>query len=273
MELAPDRLATLVSSIGTAQFGRALLEVFSPRYGIVHGIAFEQETGAAPRVLLASAHNASENAATSDLVRSWTAHDHQHDPVLGSLEALASPHIATRYCDARDFGGQPRHDQFIERYYGHHGLGEEVDFWVRDGGKLQVLSLCKRRGEGFFTGDERHHVAQLAPLMLACVRQHSQRLPPTPTDSPQLAQDWTAARALKLARVRAAMHSAPCGLTPREADICAHMVMGYAAEAIGLCLGIATQTVASHRKRAYAKLGVSCQTELFAVWHRFADGR
>jgi DNA-binding CsgD family transcriptional regulator len=43
-------------------------------------------------------------------------------------------------------------------------------------------------------------------------------------------------------------------------------VLGHGAEATGPLLGIATQTVASHRKRAYAKLGIGSQAELFERW-------
>jgi len=56
----------------------------------------------------------------------------------------------------------------------------------------------------------------------------------------------------------------PCGLTQREADVCAAIALGYTTVGIGLNLGISVNTVATHRKRAYAKLGISCQNELFA---------
>jgi DNA-binding CsgD family transcriptional regulator len=53
------------------------------------------------------------------------------------------------------------------------------------------------------------------------------------------------------------------GLSPREAEICAHIVLGYSALAISLNLGISVNTVTTHRKRAYGKLRVCSQNELF----------
>jgi DNA-binding CsgD family transcriptional regulator len=52
-------------------------------------------------------------------------------------------------------------------------------------------------------------------------------------------------------------------LTPREAAVVRLLMRGYSAKAAGTKLGIATATAALHRKRAYAKLGVCSQAQLF----------
>jgi DNA-binding CsgD family transcriptional regulator len=53
-------------------------------------------------------------------------------------------------------------------------------------------------------------------------------------------------------------------LTPREAEICAGILMGHSTLGLSLSLGISANTVATHRKHAYAKLGIGSQCELFA---------
>ena len=63
--------------------------------------------------------------------------------------------------------------------------------------------------------------------------------------------------------LREIMALGPLKLTPREAEICASIIMGYSTEAISLNCSISINTVATHRKRAYAKLGISSQNELF----------
>ena len=55
------------------------------------------------------------------------------------------------------------------------------------------------------------------------------------------------------------------GLTQRELEVCAMIVTGHRAEAIGSLLGISAHTVATHRKNAYAKLEISGQSELFGI--------
>jgi DNA-binding CsgD family transcriptional regulator len=54
------------------------------------------------------------------------------------------------------------------------------------------------------------------------------------------------------------------GLTPREAEVCASIVLGRKVDGTSRRLNISAHTVATHRKRAYSKLGVSSQNELFA---------
>lgn len=77
--------------------------------------------------------------------------------------------------------------------------------------------------------------------------------------------DWTQTRGEKFAHLRTALLKDEGHLTLREAEICAYIVMGYTVFAISLLLGISPNTVATHRKRAYSKLGLSSQTELFNV--------
>lgn len=53
-------------------------------------------------------------------------------------------------------------------------------------------------------------------------------------------------------------------LSPREVQVCARIVTGHNAEAIALELELSGATVTTFRRRAYAKLGIASQSELFA---------
>lgn len=55
-------------------------------------------------------------------------------------------------------------------------------------------------------------------------------------------------------------------LTPRERAVIRLLLRGCSSKATGLELGIAPSTAAIHRKRAYAKLDVSSQAELFHLF-------
>ena len=54
------------------------------------------------------------------------------------------------------------------------------------------------------------------------------------------------------------------GLTRREAEVCASIVLGRKVAGTSRKLNISAHTVATHRKRAYSKLGIGSQNELFA---------
>jgi DNA-binding CsgD family transcriptional regulator len=51
-------------------------------------------------------------------------------------------------------------------------------------------------------------------------------------------------------------------LTEREIQVCAGIVRGLSSEGIANLLGLSINTVLTHRRRAYAKLGISSQNEL-----------
>lgn len=53
-------------------------------------------------------------------------------------------------------------------------------------------------------------------------------------------------------------------LSKREREVCARIATGHGAEAIALELGLSETTVITFRRRAYSKLGISSQAELFA---------
>jgi DNA-binding CsgD family transcriptional regulator len=55
-------------------------------------------------------------------------------------------------------------------------------------------------------------------------------------------------------------------LTPREAEVVRLLLRGHSTKAAAESLGIAVATTALHRKRTYAKLGVSSQAELFYLF-------
>ena len=68
-----------------------------------------------------------------------------------------------------------------------------------------------------------------------------------------------------------------CGapLSEREAAVCARIVAGYSAEGIGLDLGVSTHSVVTYRRRAFEKLGIATQKELFSLVlrrHRLLGG-
>jgi len=54
-------------------------------------------------------------------------------------------------------------------------------------------------------------------------------------------------------------------LTKRERQVCERILLGYTTTGIGLDLNVAPTSVSTYRKRAYAKLGISSQNELFAL--------
>lgn len=60
-------------------------------------------------------------------------------------------------------------------------------------------------------------------------------------------------------------------LSPREAEIAQLILKGHSSLSISLMLGIALPTVKTHRKNAYAKMGISTQQQLFNVFLQWQE--
>lgn len=56
-------------------------------------------------------------------------------------------------------------------------------------------------------------------------------------------------------------------LTTREIEVAMLSLSGFSSRAIGEKLSISFETVRAHKKHIYAKLGISSQSELFAMFY------
>lgn len=129
------------------------------------------------------------------------------------------------------------------------------------GGKVAVLddsghyvNFYRTAGLPPFSEREAANLSGLSDFVCRCVMRHNRLRPPGGVPA---ADGLNAIR--EVLGVRAA------GLSRREREVCARIVGGYSSEAIALHLGVAPSSVATYRKRAYGKLGISSQNELFAL--------
>jgi DNA-binding CsgD family transcriptional regulator len=69
----------------------------------------------------------------------------------------------------------------------------------------------------------------------------------------------------RIAALAARLHALDGRLPRRELDVLARILIGMTTEGIALDLRISENTVLTYRKRAYGRLNVSSQAELFAL--------
>lgn len=123
----------------------------------------------------------------------------------------------------------------------------------RAGDAVIALSIFRRRGPGRFSADCVAGLANLAPMLLAAIGRHVALLP-SPTSK---------ARILSVKEAEQIVGALPAALTRREVQVCARVLRGLTSEGIAIDLGLSKATVATFRKRAYGRLGVSSAAELF----------
>lgn len=70
------------------------------------------------------------------------------------------------------------------------------------------------------------------------------------------------------AEARDALRQRFARLTPREAEVCRHLVAGSLNKQVAYALGTAERTVKAHRQQVMSKLGVHSTAELSALYER-----
>jgi len=131
--------------------------------------------------------------------------------------------------------------------------------WVED--TCFYVNFYRITSQGRFAREDVQRLMAVAPAVSAAVARHFQ-------------QDATAAGD-PLLRLQALFANASpfAALTGREKEVCLRILSGFSSEAIACELGISLHSALTYRKRAYEKLGISAQNELFAIALRLVASR
>ena len=123
------------------------------------------------------------------------------------------------------------------------------------------VNFYRITSQGRFAREDVQRLMAVAPTVSAAVARHFQ-------------QDATAAGD-PLLRLKALFADAApfAALTGREKEVCQRILSGFSSEAIAAELGISLHSALTYRKRAYEKLGISAQNELFAIALRLMASR
>lgn len=120
-----------------------------------------------------------------------------------------------------------------------------------------MISLVRSERRGIFTSDDCTRLEQASPLILSLLKKHSELI-------------WRHSKAgqalSSLDVIEDCILMAPEMFSRREAQVCARIILGMTSTGIGLDLGISEQTAATYRRRAYQRLSIACQRELF-TWY------
>jgi DNA-binding CsgD family transcriptional regulator len=121
--------------------------------------------------------------------------------------------------------------------------------WIDD--TCFYVNFYRITSQGRFGDAERARLQTIAPAISASVARHFQQAATAPLD-----QNLAA-----LFATRAPLSA----LSPREQEVCRHILLGFSSEAISQSLGISQHSTLTYRKRAYERLGISSQNELFSI--------
>jgi DNA-binding CsgD family transcriptional regulator len=261
MKINLDQLGKVVRDVGSARFGQAFFRLFNSTFDAKVCVVFAFPTASTPHPIVLEGLAPEDSELARKLAHEYVNGAYRDDPNVCSRNVARVPAVycvrATELADTR----------FRRHFYEQPRIGYELVQLSSVDNVLYYLNFCRDERMGPFKGKDVIAMRKLSRFAIPALHRHtalwmeSNGQPLAPAAAKPCSGLKTAAT---LNHMREVFLDAPQGLSRREAEVCAGTVLGYTTVAIGLNLQIAPNTVATHRKRAYKKLGVCSQSDLFA---------
>lgn len=243
---SPAAFAPAVAMLGSAGFARELLAALNGCIVADHLSLMRFADRSLPPVIESAVWRGGEHVA--EVQRAYLAGLYRADPSLAYAgDGVGVLHLRRDAIADADY----RRVCYVRSH-----LLERVTVVAPDTAGLVLLNLYRREAGGPFAARDLAAVRELAPLLAALAVKHVGMIG---------ALLRSRARGDRIAAAAARLYALDGSLTRREIDVLARALIGMTSAAIALDLRISAHTVLTYRKRAYARLGVAGQAELFAL--------
>lgn len=255
-----DRLGDLVSVIGSREFGRRFYAVFKQLLDVEECTVFSFPDPSHPQSLIVAGNCEEELHMARRLAKDYVDGGFLYDPNVKRSTPRQGVDIYVMDADTIQDAS------YREHFYEMPHVSHELVVLGNTKGTLYYTSFYRKKARQQFGVHEVGVASSLAGFMIKALHRHSELVRSAGQDEFRFVQPAdvpSQRRAKTLDHLKDVLVSGPHKLSNREAEICACIVLGFSTEAISLNCAISVNTVATHRKRAYAKLGISSQNELF----------
>lgn len=251
MKISLRSSADMLRSVGTRDFGSSLMTTAHELIGADYCSLFVFEADQVPACLATNGIKSDQLAAFAAdkyVNKHWKA-----DPTVVELKG-------TRRADAlfipglsQDFSSGAYRRDCIETL----NIGDRITFLFGDKSHFLRLSFYRYSTNPAFGEEEIGIARDSADFFRSATSRHHSLIS-------RAGMDYLRAFPSRQAMSQRLM-ALNSGLSPREIEVCAMILQGVATEGIALEIGISKTSVITYRKRAYAKLGIATQNELFAA--------
>lgn len=250
-----DALARCIRAIGRPEFHRALLRLAMVVSGFQHLSVFAFSESLIPTMDVLEGLD--DQSITRHSARFYLSFGyHGSDPATARLRSLSptadAPAVfVLRATDLRD-------DAYRRDIYNRFGLDGRVSLIGTVGGQWRSVNFYKHVSEGGMTEDSITALVKHAPLLFASEARHFELCR-------DLNPDWARPTVPPLSFLIEMVERVAPALSPREREVCARALQGMTGEATALDMQVTEATIATLRRRAYVKIGISTLNELFAL--------
>ena len=250
-----SQLSSCVEAIGTEEFPRRLLNSLSEFTDFDFMVAFAYYRSEIP-VCLYHTFDTSEHLIFVD---DYLKGPYLLDPFFKACERKVDAGIYRLRDIAPDRFYQ---SEYYRSYYVQTGLSEEICYTLYLDDVAIVISLMRAGDRPRFPVKDFRLLERVAPLVESLCRRHWYNVSNRFSDAPiEIGIDRNSAFIEK-----AVANLFGSRITPRESQVITGVLEGHSSESIANDLGISVGTVRIHRRNVYAKLHISSQQELFAIF-------
>ncbi|MBR0710875.1 MULTISPECIES: helix-turn-helix transcriptional regulator [Bradyrhizobium] len=238
---AAGDVTAAVLAIGRSDFPNVLIDTLRRQAEVGHCMVFALSRAGAARCLL----DAGNIPIGGDLGAAYAGQFHESDPNRDALfEGEGDAPIMLPAFAPRMYGARYR-----KIFFQDSGIVDKCAAAIWTGDTCFYVNFYRIAAQGRFDAAQRARLEAIAPAIAASVARHFQE---------KAAPDQSLAALFATRPPLAA-------LTPREQEVCRRILAGFSSEAISRELGISLHSTLTYRKRAYERLGISSQGELFAI--------
>jgi LuxR family transcriptional regulator, activator of tox operons len=233
-----------VSSIGMQEFDAALLQSTNIAAEISHFTVLEGFGEESPVITCAASNGLQENA--TQVNDTYLKHHWRKDPLRHINHADSSTSMKKPFLLSSENveDGQYRND-----CYDSLDIAQRLSFIVPHAANVRQINFFRFNNFGNFSSEEVKSLSALVPLLAALIDRHRRLVTPP----------WS------ISSLEERLGAYSPVISEREINVCSRILYGLSSEGIGLDLGIAKNTVLTHRRRAYAKLEICSQSDLFRL--------
>ena len=237
-------LCNLIDALGTFRFEDSMLSLAQKSIRCAHLSAFSISHSRPPRLLIAANEGKSPSArriASKYIQEYWSL-----DPANRFI--AAEPRLR-QGATIRMLPDEVENALYQRDCYLSASLVDRVSIVKCQADETVRLNFYRHRAQGRFTDADIHTISQMANVLIQTLSKHDNIRPALNSED-------------RYRQYCGRLANASTKLTEREIQVCAEIVRGLSSQAIASSLGLSINTILTHRRRAYAKLGISSQNEL-----------
>ncbi len=248
-----EGLTQLCRCIGSPAFESCLLKLLNKVTPVDHCVVFTYGESGAGHLFT---HGRMQVEEAQQLADDYVSSFHEQDPNFAQLSSAIEGCEDSLMPLAADADAA-----YQNHFFDRHDLIDKASTIGRVEQGSVYCNFYRMGRSGPYSDKDWRLLESILPLITTLISTHYRILQLSPADKQE---QYRNARSL-VHNIISKNVSPFSQLTPREREVCERILLGYTSVGIGLDLNIAQSSVVTYRRRAYEKLDISTQNELFTL--------